>query len=190
MSSDYMKASVFYVLSAALDAIDGYAARLFNQSTKFGAILDQLTDRCGTMALLMALSLFYPKYLFFFQLANVIDISSHWIHIWSSMMQGKTSHKFIDTSGNPVLRLYYTNRPVLFFMCAGNELFYCALYLLHFTDGPFVPLVNQGLFKMLALISAPIAIVKLIISLIHLIVACINVGIIDVHERAEQRKTN
>lgn len=51
-------------------------------------------------------------------------------------MQGKTSHKFIDMSGNPIMRLYYTNRIVLFFMCAGNEAFYAGLYLLHFTEGP------------------------------------------------------
>lgn len=43
---------VLYFLSTFLDAFDGYAARRFNQSTRFGAMLDQLTDRCGTMCLL------------------------------------------------------------------------------------------------------------------------------------------
>lgn len=52
------------------------------------------------------------------------------------MLQGKTSHKFIDMSGNPIMRVYYTNKLVLFAMCAGNEAFYAALYLLHFTEGP------------------------------------------------------
>lgn len=40
--------------------------------TKFGAMLDQLTDRCGTMGLLVTLSYFYPKYMFWFQLSMVI----------------------------------------------------------------------------------------------------------------------
>jgi hypothetical protein len=53
-----------------------------------------------------------------------------------SLLQGKTSHKFIDLSENPIMHIYYTSRPVLFFMCAGNEAFYAALYLLHFTEGP------------------------------------------------------
>lgn len=53
-----------------------------------------------------------------------------------TLLQGKTSHKFIDMSENPIMRLYYTNRMVLFFMCAGNEAFYAGLYLLHFTEGP------------------------------------------------------
>lgn len=41
----------FYFLSVGLDAFDGTAARWYNQATKFGAVLDQLTDRCGTMCL-------------------------------------------------------------------------------------------------------------------------------------------
>ena len=53
------------------------------------------------------------------------------------IFQGSTSHKFVDASGNPIMRMYYTSRPVLFCMCAGNELFYAALYLLNFTSGPF-----------------------------------------------------
>jgi CDP-diacylglycerol--inositol 3-phosphatidyltransferase len=58
------------------------------------------------------------------------------LYISRSLLQGKTSHKFVDLSGNPIMRIYYTSRPVLFFMCAGNEAFYAALYLLHFTEGP------------------------------------------------------
>ena len=37
--------SACYILSGFLDAFDGHAARAFNQSTKFGAMLDMLTDR-------------------------------------------------------------------------------------------------------------------------------------------------
>lgn len=53
-----------------------------------------------------------------------------------SVLQGKTSHKFVSMAENPIMNLYYTNKPVLFTMCAGNEAFYASLYLLHFTEGP------------------------------------------------------
>lgn len=43
---------IFYFVSAFLDVFDGYAARYLNQSTKFGALLDQLTDRIGTLCLI------------------------------------------------------------------------------------------------------------------------------------------
>ncbi|XP_043478108.1 CDP-diacylglycerol--inositol 3-phosphatidyltransferase [Leptopilina heterotoma] len=186
MPTNHIIASWCYITSALLDAFDGHAARYFNQSTKFGAILDQLTDRCGTMCLLVTLSHFYPAYTFWFQLSMAIDIACHWIFLHTSLLQGKTSHKFIDMSENPIMRVYYTNRTVLFFMCAGNEAFYAALYLLHFTEGPI--LAGISLFRAILLLSAPVALVKTILSLIHGYVACINLGIIDVKEREQQRK--
>lgn len=80
------------------------------------------------------------------------------------------------------MRLYYTNRLVLFFMCATNELFFASLYLLNFTPGPFM------LFKILSYITAPFMFLKNCISLIQLYVACKNIGIIDVKERETIRK--
>ncbi|KAF4520719.1 hypothetical protein B566_EDAN004839 [Ephemera danica] len=154
-----------YVTSALLDAFDGHAARYFNQSTKFGAILDMLTDRCGTMCLLVTLCLFYPRYTFLFQLSMTIDIACHWIHLHASLMQGKTSHKFIDMSENPVMRIYYTSRTVLFCMFAGI-----------------------GLVKLLAFAMAPVAIVKSLIALLQGYMACCNLGALDVKEREEARQ--
>ena len=62
-------------------------SRAFNQSTKFGAMLDMLTDRCATMCLLATLGTFYPSWLFFFQLSMTIDISCHWIHLHTTLLQ-------------------------------------------------------------------------------------------------------
>jgi CDP-diacylglycerol--inositol 3-phosphatidyltransferase len=36
----------FYAASAALDMADGHAARYFNQVSRYGAVLDMVTDRC------------------------------------------------------------------------------------------------------------------------------------------------
>lgn len=104
--------------------------------TKFGAMLDQLTDRAGTSCLMMTLATFYPQYTFWLQLSMAIDITGHWLYLHTTTLQGKTSHKFIDMSGNPIMRLYYMNKTVLFFMCAGNEAFYAALYVMYFYTGP------------------------------------------------------
>lgn len=207
MKTDFKLAMVFYVTSGLMDALDGYAARYYNQSTRFGAILDQLTDRVGTMCLNMVLGVFYADYLFLFQLSNLIDIAGHWIHIWASLIKGKSSHKYIDPSENKILRIYYSSRPVLFTMCAANELFYVSLYLVHFTEGPiskFYPIdsesnerlfsrtvanLNQGLFLLVAKICFPLAILKHVITLIQVIAACINIAAIDVSEREAMRKS-
>ncbi|XP_043942268.1 CDP-diacylglycerol--inositol 3-phosphatidyltransferase isoform X2 [Protopterus annectens] len=186
MPTSPVLASSFYLLSGLLDAFDGHAARAFNQGTKFGAMLDMLTDRCATMCLLVNLSLLYPQFTILFQLSMTIDIASHWMHLHSSIMKGSGSHKTIDLSGNPVLRLYYTSRPVLFAMCAGNELFYCMLYLLNFTEGPEVGLGAFGLFRLILWISTPIALLKTLISLLHLVTASCNIAAIDVDERAKK----
>uniref|UniRef100_A0A336KH25 CDP-diacylglycerol--inositol 3-phosphatidyltransferase n=1 Tax=Culicoides sonorensis TaxID=179676 RepID=A0A336KH25_CULSO len=116
MPSDYLVSATCYIVSVILDALDGHAARQFNQSSKFGAMLDQLTDRCGTMGLLVTLCTFYPKYMFIFQLSITIDIACHWLYLHSSTLQGKTSHKFIDLSGNPIMKIYYESKIVLGFI--------------------------------------------------------------------------
>lgn len=109
-----------YFSSAFLDAFDGFLARKFNQGkkffkiyvnfilgTRFGAMLDQLTDRCTFMALLMTLCMLYPLLTFFFQLVAIIDIASHWLHLHATDLTGKNTHK---SSANPILHFYYTSR--------------------------------------------------------------------------------
>lgn len=186
MPTNYIISSWCYIISVLLDALDGHAARKFNQSTKFGAMLDQLTDRCGTMGLLVTLSYFYPKYMFWFQLSMAIDVACHWFYLHTSLLQGKTSHKFIDMNENPIMHIYYTNRTVLGFMCLFNELFYAALYLLYFTPGPIF--LGVPFFKLLAIVSAPVAIVKTLISVIHGVVASVNITTIDTKDREDARK--
>ncbi|XP_014252564.1 CDP-diacylglycerol--inositol 3-phosphatidyltransferase [Cimex lectularius] len=185
MPTNYPVASVCYVVSGFLDAFDGHAARAFDQSTKFGAMLDQLTDRCGTAGLLVTLSHFYPDYMFLFQVSIAIDIWCHWIFLHSSLLKGKSSHKFHDLNDNPIMAFYYT-KPVLFFMCMGNEAFYASLYLLHFVEGPL--LFGIGLFRMVAYISLPVCVIKTLFSLIHGYVAAINIASVDRVERLAMKK--
>lgn len=190
MPTDYVLTTITYLTSGLLDAFDGYAARYFNQSTMFGAMLDMLTDRCVTTALQVMLALFYPNYTFVFQILICLDISSHWIHVQSSLLKGGASHKKIDLSGNFFLRIYYHSRIVLFLMCAGNELFFCMLYLIHFTSGPLVSVgnISFGLWVAMAWLTLPVCIVKQVISVIQLIVACINTANLDESEREKINK--
>lgn len=172
----------FYLLSALLDAFDGHAARALNQSTKFGAMMDMLTDRCATMCLLVNLSLLYPSYTFLFQVSMCLDISSHWLHLHSSTIKGSASHKTIDLSGNPILRVYYTSKPVLFVMCAGNELFFCLLYLIHHIEEP------AGWLYSLLFVCCLISLAKAAISAVHLVTASQNMAALDTAERQSAKR--
>ncbi|KAI9311720.1 CDP-alcohol phosphatidyltransferase-domain-containing protein [Dichotomocladium elegans] len=124
--------TTLYCISCLLDAVDGNAARYFDQCSKFGAVLDMVTDRSTTSCLLCFLSLRYPEWTILFQFLISLDFSSHYMHMYSSMTAGASSHKKISESGNKYLKMYYTNNVILFLMCAGNELFFVAIYVLSF----------------------------------------------------------
>uniref|UniRef100_A0A7E4VZI0 CDP-diacylglycerol--inositol 3-phosphatidyltransferase n=1 Tax=Panagrellus redivivus TaxID=6233 RepID=A0A7E4VZI0_PANRE len=178
MPSFPVAASVSYFLSAFLDAFDGYAARLYNQGTRFGAMLDQLTDRLTFLALLMMLGQLYPRCLFIFQLTAIIDIASHWLHLHATDLTGKNTHKDSD---NPILHYYYTSRPFLFFMCFGNEAFFSLLYIHAFYTGP--AFLGVSFVSFLAFLTFPVAFVKQLISLVHLVVASQTIAEFDVAQR-------
>jgi len=131
---------IYYSLSAALDMADGFAARALGQSTKFGAVLDMVTDRATTTCLIVVLSQFYSKYIYWFLFLVALDIVSHFAHIVSSLSSGHTSHKEMENDTNWLLKIYYTNRYVLAFLCFGNEGFFIFLHLLHFYSGPTISL--------------------------------------------------
>lgn len=128
--------SLLYSISCLLDALDGYAARRFDQSTRFGAVLDMVTDRCTTSCLLVFLSSAWPRYAIVFQGLISLDFASHYIHMYATLIMGGSdqSHKKVDKSRSWLLNLYYTNKTVLFVVCAANELFYIGLYLLSFSS--------------------------------------------------------
>ena len=42
-------ATLAYGISCLLDAADGHAARALGQTSKFGAVLDMVTDRCAVL---------------------------------------------------------------------------------------------------------------------------------------------
>ncbi|KAK6955605.1 hypothetical protein Daesc_003247 [Daldinia eschscholtzii] len=156
--------SILYSISCLLDALDGYAARHFQQSTKFGAVLDMVTDRCTTSCLLVFLSSAFPRWAIVFQGLISIDFASHYMHMYATLAMGgsETSHKNVDKSRSWLLNLYYTNKvgffycpkpclflqltrsqTVLFVCCALNEVFFIALYLLSFSS----PLLSPQLLE-------------------------------------------
>ncbi|KAG5653975.1 hypothetical protein H0H81_008843 [Sphagnurus paluster] len=129
-----------YGISCLLDAVDGMAARALDQTSKFGAVLDMVTDR------------------------------------------------FVEQTDNHPQR-------TLFFVCAGNELFYMSLYLMKWATEPIgLPSgLPYGLSYLtyaqaLAAVTFPICFLKNVINLVQLWKASkILVGV-DLAEREMARK--
>ncbi|KAK4053672.1 phosphatidylinositol synthase 1 (CDP-alcohol phosphatidyltransferase1) [Microbotryomycetes sp. JL201] len=160
--------TVAYSVSCLLDAVDGQAARALGQTSKFGAILDMVTDRCTTSCLLCFLASAYPRFALLFQFLISLDFSSHYIHMYASLISGSASHKSVTKEQSWILWSYYNNSTTLFLMCGGNELFFVALYvmnsykvplgvesLLHYLPKPILDVLPAQVYKQLALITWP-----------------------------------
>lgn len=152
-----------YSLSCILDAFDGLAARRLNQSTRFGAVLDMVTDRCTTSCLLVFLASAFPRFAIVFQGLISLDFASHYCHMYATLAMGGSgsSHKKVDENRSWILKQYYSNnvrarlqlkvdermltklQKVLFTFCALNELFFIALYLLSFSSPLLSPSLKQ-----------------------------------------------
>ncbi|KAK2818416.1 hypothetical protein FQN49_007923 [Arthroderma sp. PD_2] len=137
--------SILYSVSCLLDGLDGYAARVYNQSTTFGAVLDMVTDRCTTACLLVFLSSAWPRWAILFQGLISLDLTSHYMHMYATLTMGGSnqSHKKIDSSRSWILYQYYNNKAVLFTFCAMNEMFFIGLYLLSFSSPTLSPSLLQ-----------------------------------------------
>jgi len=188
--------AVAYCISQLLDAVDGHAARYLGQASKFGAVLDMVTDRATTSCLLCYLSSAYPQYALVFQFLIALDFSSHYMHMYSSLVTGSKSHKLVTSDVSRILWFYYNDPKTLFLICAGNELFFVALYLAHWVSTPIslpssvsLPLL-EGLTwpELIALVCFPVSAMKNIINMVQLWKASkILVGV-DLVERAKARE--
>jgi len=160
-----LAAAVFYSLGQVFDAVDGVVARRFNQCSKFGALLDMLTDRLSTACLLIVLSHLYPGYWGVFAALITLDIVSHWCQMYSKLALGRTSHK---GSRNPALNFYYTFPYALLVFCVGNELCFVMLYLLSWRWSA----EWSALWTVLMYVSFPVCVLKQVMNVVQLYDSC------------------
>ncbi|KAJ2806636.1 phosphatidylinositol synthase 1 (CDP-alcohol phosphatidyltransferase1) [Coemansia guatemalensis] len=156
---------ISYAASELLDVADGYYARKLGQCSKLGEVLDMVTDRCTTTVLLTYLAQLYDCRLLaiLFCLLVSLDISSHYMQMYSQLITGKTNHKQMDENAHWILKAYYTDRRVLFGFCFGNEAFFLLLYL-----NKFLPTYALYLSIPLTVAAFPICLIKNVINGIQL----------------------
>ncbi len=119
-----------FISNLILDAVDGHLARMLNQVSAFGAILDYTIDRISFASYAILLATVYPEYMFLLCVCLNLDLASHFFHLKSSHVLNKISHK--DVAGEPlILRLYY-KKVILGATCLTHDLFFILLYLYHF----------------------------------------------------------
>ena len=171
-----------YAIAFILDEFDGRAARVYNQSSNFGAALDMVADRSATAGLCLILAQLYPQYLLAFIVAIALDISSHYYLIYATGLMGKASHKdSSEWSKNKLLELYYGSKPFMDVLILGNELFYILLYLNFYLTGSSVNLGDwqTSIWQLLLIISVPIYLLKQATNILQLQSAALEIARID-----------
>ncbi|KAH8833819.1 phosphatidylinositol synthase [Flagelloscypha sp. PMI_526] len=188
--------TIAYGISCLLDAVDGPVARARNETSKFGAVLDMVTDRCTTSCLLCYLSSAYPRFALLFQFLITLDFSSHYMHMYSSLVTGSKSHKTVTNDFSRILRFYYHNRHILFIICFANELFFVALYLMKWVSTPIggsvaavIPFLAKYTWpEVAAAVCFPICFLKNIINIVQLWKASKTLVGVDLYERELARQ--
>ena len=176
---------VFYLLAFGGDVVDGYVARLFNQSSRFGGVLDMVTDRvstCGFLCVLMLTCLDENPHLNTYKaiMLIVLDISSHWFHVVS--VSGH--HKSADSlkHRNPFLQWYYGIYPLFGYCCVGTEFFYILLYVLS-NKSVFTWVDQYHIAFICWYICMPACILKQVVNLVQLWSAAYAIAESDAAER-------
>lgn len=156
----------------------------FSPATRFGAVLDMVTDRASTACLWVTLSQLYPQYAVAFQAMLAVDIMSHFARLVATA--GK-SHKDVRTTKNIFLKYYYGNKYILFTLCAGHEGAFLLLYFLAML--PKIGVDPNGLVVKIALyalyVNAPLCLIKEWMNLVQFWQSMVDIVEIDDRERHE-----
>jgi CDP-diacylglycerol--inositol 3-phosphatidyltransferase len=118
----------------------------------------------------------------------------------SQLSRGVESHKSIKTEQGWILRLYYTNRLVLGFLCGFNEGFFLMSYLNYHWTGPQIALgawtaavglpSSVALVPLLIAVATPGMVVKQAINFVQFKQACVDiVNEIDEPHRVASKST-
>ncbi len=158
-------ALICFIILALCDVLDGYLARKFNQQSHLGTALDFMIDRVATAALLLILACKFPGAWLLFCSLMIIDLSSHFMHLYKTSILGGGNHKHAYASHNRILDLYYNNRAVLFILCFCHDAWLISLFWYAFAPSHWliVPLV----------LFAPGLIAKTLIHLLQFYRACV-----------------
>ncbi|OGT44575.1 MAG: hypothetical protein A3E82_01640 [Gammaproteobacteria bacterium RIFCSPHIGHO2_12_FULL_38_11] len=119
-----------YVTNSILDMLDGTLARLLNQQSKLGALLDFSIDRACITILLAACIWAYPHLWRWFVAVMALDIASHFAICYASAYNGGSHLNFI-AHGSKLLLWFSQKSWVRYGICTSHDVFF-ALFVTYF----------------------------------------------------------
>ena len=151
----------YYYAAIFMDIVDGFVARLLDQESKFGAVLDMVCDRMSVSMMYFVLARVWPQYETFLIAFFIIDYGGHFLQVTANALTKNSSHKNMDIEENPLVRLYYTNKVFFITMACGadNGLVLAFLY------GRYTVLQEILFIKVLVHITTTIICLKQVINI-------------------------
>lgn len=197
--SNWLTGIALYLGSFAGDLLDGMAARKLHQTSSFGGVLDMITDRCGTTGLLFVLSHEYaatdaaaehqtavPVWRLTFLALLLLDISSHWCQMYSSLAVGAHHKSEEGTAGKHFLvRWFYKYYWFFGYLCVGAEFTYILLYVRQHTEADSVV---SAILDIVLAVCLPGCLAKQAVNVMQLTSACRSIAQYDADQR-NQGKT-
>lgn len=120
------------IISMGLDTVDGVIARWLNQESQLGQLLDYAIDRSSVAICCVILAVLIPSYWWLFALTLLLDLSSHFAHLYGTVFSKEKHHKTTSKQQNSFIQAYYGKRIVMFFACASHDFLLAAIYVDHF----------------------------------------------------------
>jgi CDP-diacylglycerol--inositol 3-phosphatidyltransferase len=171
MDQHWLIAIILYILSFAGDLFDGMVARKLNQTSTYGSLLDMITDRCSNLGLLYVLGVIQEPYRLLYLMLIILDISSHWCQMFSSMDSGHHKSKKSNEGRNIIVRWYYQYYAFFGYLCVGAEFTYIFQYILLHCHQDYPPILVTAI-KILLHLVMPGCLMKQVVNLFQLSSAC------------------
>lgn len=180
-TTQWLPAILLYLANFVGDLVDGWVARKVNQCSSFGGVLDMVTDRCSTAGLLFVLAgeyaatdagMQFPIYRISFLALMLLDISSHWVQMHSSLAVG-VHHKSAEGNKdkNILVRWFYEYYFFFGYLCVGAEFTYILLYVLLRMPANMSGLIRTAL-QALLMLCVPGCLAKQVVNVVQLSSSC------------------
>lgn len=190
-------AIALYISNFVGDLVDGWVARRLDQCSSFGGVLDMVTDRCSTAGLLYVLAgefaakdaeLALPLYRISFLMLMILDISSHWVQMHSTLAVGAHHKSAEGNKGkNFLVRWFYQYYYFFGYCCVGAEFTYIMMYVRHHLPSD-APKLLQDASLLLLVACIPGCVAKQAVNVAQLSSSCHTIARFDAEQANSKTK--
>ena len=179
-----LKFMAFYTASFVAHGIGNIVGKSFKQKTAFGDMVSMIIDRGSTGSLLIMLTSLYPDHKLLFIGSMILDITSHWYLVNSSLAIKLHSHR--NTNEDALINIYYQIPLLIPMIVMFCEQFYLMYYIGHFMPG----LWNLNGFTLMFHISGGVYLFKQIIHILQIKVSLQRYIKMDQNREENDKKKN